>query len=436
MMRYVTFVVIGLFMMSASETDITSAPGSKPNNESGFETSVDEATRTQALQIFLSKGISSTRDYLKLQLATNNDLPHHDLLISDWLIQSGRMADAIQIIERLAADSPPRKDIHYTFARIALGQGRVFDAATHVEQIQKLPFEGKWSDKYRKQFTNSVRELQAKIAEKRGDWKTAFELYSSLIAANPGSLMIRLGLAKSAFHTNNLEIAQKNLRLLEQAQQPMVLGEVVIAKWFEESGDTKSTEDWFRKSLERGEPDAATREYAMWLLRTGRPAEISKLLEPLSIESRNRPEFILLVAQADQMNGEFSKTIPTLQELVNADDNPKAAKMHLAWALSDSDQSDERKMAIEVAKSLLEQVDATNPVAVATLAWAQYRAGELELAVETLNKFSSSNLDRDVAFFVARIQESRGDKELSQVLDDAIIKSKGEFYHTTRMPKK
>lgn len=434
-MRYVTFVVMGLLMMSASRADITSAPSSKSNSASSFETSVDEATRTQALQIFLSKGLSSTRDYLKQQLASNNDLPHHDLLISDWLIQSGRMADAVQIIERLAADSPPRKDIHYTFAWIALGQGRVFDAATHVEQIQKLPFEGKWSDKYRKQFTNSVRELQAMIAEKRGDWKTAFELYSSLIAANPGSIKIRFGLAKSAFHTNNLELAQKNLRLLEQAQQPMVLGEVVLAKWFEELGDTKSTEEWFRKSLERGELEAATREYAMWLLRTGRPAEISKLLEPLSIESKNRPEFILLVAQAEQMNGEFSKTIPTLRELLSADNNLKIARMHLAWALSDSDKPEEREMAIEVAKELLEQVDAANPVAIATLAWAQYKAGDLELAVETLSKVSSNNLDRDVAFFVARIQESRGDKELSQVFDAAIIKSRGEFYHKTRMPK-
>lgn len=435
-MRYVTFVVMGLLLMSASWADITSAPSSKPNNASGFETPVDEATRTQALQIFLSKGISNARDYLKQQLASNNDLPHHDLLISDWLIQSGRMADAVQIIERLAADSPPRKDIHYTFAWIALGQGRVFDAATHVEQIQKLPFESKWSDKYRKQFTNSVRELQAKIAEKRGDWKSAFELYSSLITANPGNIMIRFGLAKSAFHTNNLELAQKNLRLLEQSQQPMVLGEVVIAKWFEELGDDTLTEEWFRKSLERGEPEAATREYAMWLLRSGRPADISKLLEPLSNESKNRPEFILLVAQADQMNGEFSKTIPTLQELLTANNNFKVARMHLAWALSDSDKLDERRMAIEVAKELLEQVDAANPVAIATLAWAQYKAGDLQLAVETLSKVSSNNLDRDVAFFVARIQESRGDKELSQIFDTAIIKSRGEFYHKTRMSQK
>jgi tetratricopeptide (TPR) repeat protein len=435
-MRYITFVVLCLITMSASKADITSAPGSKPNNSSGFETSVDEATRVQALQIFVSKGISITREYLKQQLATNNDLPHHDLLISDWLIQSGRMGDAVQVLEQLAAESPPRKDIHYTFAWIALGQGRVFDAATHVEQIQKLPFESKWSDKYRKQFTTSVRELQAKIAEKRVDWKTAFDLYSSLIAAKPGSITIRLGLAKSAFHTNNLELAQKNLRLLEQAQQPMVLAEVVIAQWYDESGDTKSTEEWFRKSLERGDPESATREYAMWMLRAGRPTEVGKLIEQLSTESKNRPDFILLGAQANQMNGEFSKTIPILRELLSADDNQKAAKMHLAWALSDSDQIDERKQAINVARSLLEQVDTANPVAIATLAWAHYKAGELESAIETLSTFSSNNLDRDVAFFVARIQESRGDKELPQALDDAIAKSKGEFFHKTRMRQK
>lgn len=422
--------------MSASQADITSEPGNKPNKSSGFETSVDEATRAQALQIFVSKGISSTREYLRQQLVSNNDVPHHDLLIADWLIQSGRMGDAIQVLERLAADSPPRKDIHYTFAWIALGQGRVFDAATHVEQIQKLPFESKWSDKYRKQFTTSVRELQAKIADKRGDWKTAFELYSSIISANPGSITIRLGLAKSAFHTKNLEIAQKNLRLLEQAQQPFVLAEVVIAKWFDESGDTNSAEEWFRKSLERGDLESATRDYSGWLLRASRPTEVHKLIEQLSSESKIRPEFILLGAQADQMNGEFSKTIPILRELLSADDSLKTAKMHLAWALSDSDQTDERQQAIDVAKSLLEQVDAANPVAIATLAWAHYKAGDLDSAIETLSKFSSNNMDRDVAYFVARIQESRGDTELPRAFDEAIIKSKGAFFHKTRMGQK
>lgn len=434
-MRYATMVLLCLIMMSANGADITFGPGANQNATSGFETSVEEATRVQALQIYSTKGISGTREYLKQKLATNNDLPHHDLLISDWLIQSGRLADAVQILERLAADSPPRKDIHYTFAWIALGQGRVFDSATHIEQIQKLPFESKWSDGYRKQFTTSVRELQAKIAEKRGDWKTAFELFSSLMTAKPGSIGIRLGLAKSAFHTGNLELAQKNLRLLEQAQQPLVLAEIVIAKWFDEAGDIKATEEWFQKSLQRGDPDSATKEYAMWMLREGRPTEVGKLIAGLSIDSQNRPEFTLLKAQADQMTGDFSKTIPALRELVSADDNLKAAKMHLAWALSDSDQAEERKNAISIAKSLLEQVDAANPVAIATLAWAHHKAGEPESAVETLRKLRSNNLDRDVAFFVARIQESQGDKDLSQALYDAIVKSKGLFYHRKRMPK-
>jgi tetratricopeptide (TPR) repeat protein len=434
-MRYATIVVLCLSVTFANGADVTFGPDATQNTTSGFETSIDDATRSQTLQLFSSKGVAAAREYLKKQLATNNDLPHHDLLISDWLIQSGRLPEAVQILEQLAADSPPRKDIHYTFAWIALGQGRVFDAATHVEQIQKLPFENKWSDGYRKQFTTSVRELQAKIAERRGEWKTAFELFSSLIAVKPGSVSIRFGLAKSAFHTNNLELAQKNLRLLEQAQKPLVLAEVVIAKWYDEVGDIKATEEWFRKSLQRGDPEAATKEYAMWMLREGRPTEVGNLIAGLSIDSQNRPEFTLLNVKAVQMIGDFSKTIPVLRELINADDGEKTAKLHLVWALSDSDQVEERRNAVSVAKSLLEQVGAPNQVAIATLAWAYHKAGEQESAIETLRKLNSNNLDRDIAFFVACIQESQGEKDLSRALYDAIIKSKGEFYHTTRMPQ-
>ncbi|MFN7841538.1 MAG: tetratricopeptide repeat protein [Pirellula sp.] len=434
-MLYATIVVLCLSVTFANGADVTFGPGATQNTTSGFETSIDDATRSQTLQLFSSKGVAGAREYLKKQLATNNDLPHHDLLMSDWLIQSGRMPEAVQILEQLAADSPPRKDIHYTFAWIALGQGRVFDAATHVEQIQKLPFESKWSDGYRKQFTTSVRELQAKIAERRGEWKTAFELFSSLIATKPGSVSIRFGLAKSAFHTNNLDLAQKNLRLLEQAQKPLVLAEVVIAKWYDEVGDIKATEEWFRKSLQRGDPEAATKEYAMWMLREGRPTEVGNLIAGLSTDSQNRPDFKLLNVKAVQMIGDFSKTIPVLRELINADESQKAAKLHLVWALSDSDQVEERRNAISVAKSLLEQVDASNQVAIATLAWAYHKAGEQESAIDTLRNLNSNNLDRDIAFFVACIQESRGEKDLSRALYDAIIKSNGEFYHTTRMPQ-
>ncbi|MCU0713706.1 MAG: hypothetical protein MUC43_16730, partial [Pirellula sp.] len=324
-MRYATIVVLCLTMMSAHGADITFSPGSPQNSTAGFETSIDDTVKAECLKIFASRGTAGTRDYLSKQLAGNTDLPHHDLLVSDWLIQSGRMAEAIPVLERLAAESPPRKDIHYTFAWIALGHGRVFDAATHVEQIQKLPFEGKWSEGYRKQFTTSVRELQAKIAERRGEWKTALEIFSALIVIKPGSVSIRLGLAKSAFHTNNLELAQKNLRLLEQTQQPPVLAEIILARWFDEAGNRQATEEWFRKGLDRGDPEAATKEYVMWLLREGRPNEVGKLLERLPKDTQGRTEFVLLSAQAEQMMGQFAKTIPVLRGLISEEENDSEA---------------------------------------------------------------------------------------------------------------
>ncbi len=435
--RCATIAFLSLTMMSAARADITFSPSSTPNTASGFETSIDDATKSEALKIFSLKGIPGTREYLRTKLAGNTDLPHHDLLVCDWLIQSGKMPDAIPVLERLAAESPPRKDIHYSFAWIALGQGRVFDAATHVEQIQKLPFEGKWSEAYRKQFTTSVRELQAKIAERRGEWQTAFELFSALIAIKPGSISIRLGLAKSAFHTNNLELAQKNLRLLEQAQQPPVLAEIVLAQWFEEAGNLKATEEWFRKGLERGDPEPATKEFAYWLLREGRPNDVGEVLQKLPQAIQDRTDFVLLRIQSEQMSGQFSKTISVLKDLIDKEDGEyqKVAKLHLAWALSDSDSADEKAEAISIAKSLVEQVGPASPLAMATLAWAHHRNGEQDEAVQALGKIRSSNLERDVAFFVARIQEARGDKELAQAFYEAIEKSKGDFYHQTRMRK-
>ena len=434
-MRNAVFLAVFLFVVPAARADITTEQNTASNRSAGFETTIDDATKKQALQIFMSRGIDSTRDYLAKQLLGNSDLPHHDLLISDWLIQSGRLNDAIPILEQLASKSPPRKDIHYTFAWIALGQGRVFDAATHVEHIQKLPFESKWSEDYRKQFTTSVRELQANIAERRGEWKTAFELYSTLVEAKPGSLGIKRGLARSAFHVNNLELAQSNLRLLEQVQQPTLLAESVIAKWFEEAGNPTAAEEWFRKSLDRGDLESAAMEFGMWLLRTGRPGEINKLIERIPEESRSRPQFLLLNAQADQMKGEFSKTIPTLRRLVDEDENDRPAMLHLAWALSDSDNEADRRDAIGVAESLVKQINAPNLLATATLSWAQYRAGDEETAMETIRSLPSNNLSRDVAFFIANIHQSRGNKEFADSLLSAVAKSKGEFFHQCRMPK-
>jgi predicted Zn-dependent protease len=429
-MQWMLRLLASLVMVSPIQADLINE--SRPGPPA-LAQQVDEKLRNEAIQLIADSKLNEARALVEGLREKNKDLPHTDLVLAEWLVQVGRAPAAINLLEELAAKSPPRKDIHYSFARIAIAQGRVFDAATHLEKVDNIGFDPKWSPEYRAEFDRSVRETKGQIAERRGNWDEAYAIYSSLLEQKPGAVNLRFGLARTAFYAKKLDVAEQQFRLLEQAQTPPTIAELVIARLFDSIRDKENCEVWFKKGVSRSENAPVSAEYARWLIRNHRGEDALELTKPFESDGSKKWEFLFIKAQALQKIGKFEESEPVLKNLVEANPEFLGAALHLAWALSDSSDVMKRQSAKDLAANTMTRLQ-NAPIAIATLAWAQFRAGDEDEAWTTMSKCPANNLQQDIVYFLARMRESKGESANAKSLFDALRKAEGDFFHESRMP--
>ncbi|MCA9086556.1 MAG: hypothetical protein KDA81_21010, partial [Planctomycetaceae bacterium] len=204
--RILTAGVIGVIALMFSATvsgDIINLRGGTPGPDSN-KASVPHLQ--QAQKALLANQTDDCRKHIETARKQQADLLHSDVLMAQWLFEAGRASEGIQLLEQLALAEPDRIDLRLMFARLAVNQGRLFDAWTHVSAAEKCELPAAWSDKFRNQQRHDILTLKAHIASRRADWKIAKTLYTDLFAQH-NKPRDELELAKALFHLKDIEEA-------------------------------------------------------------------------------------------------------------------------------------------------------------------------------------------------------------------------------------
>lgn len=364
---------------------------------------------------------------------TYKDLPLTDLLIAGWLFELNQPIPANQLMQQVGFEHPARQDTCLQLARLAVTQGRLYEASLHAKMASEATPQPEWSDAYKSHMKGLLQEVLASIEERRGRWEEAKVRYTELLQSNPKSVVALQGLARAAFYLKDYAEAESKFRALEQLQPGIAPPtELAMAALFEAAQSISEAEEWLKKGIEKEQNDLIRREYARLLLRQNRAAEAKEVLTNSKPNDALKTEFVFHVAQSEQMLGNFSGSLPILEKLWEQNGSNLLISNHFVWALLESENEADRARGLELAEQNAQKF-AYSIEAIATLGWAYHKAGDSAKGEETFSRPTANrNLSRDAAYFLFKIKQSLGKSSEADSVRKGLESSKGEFYFATR----
>ena len=216
--------------------------------------------------------------------------------LADFYARHGRTAEALAVLEPLAAAGDLDLQPSLWLARLLLGTGRVEEGAALVEDINT-----RWPDAARGWY------LRGKLAEDRGDWPAAVAFHRQAVALAERDPELRVALVRALLVVHERELAVRDpdaaglaLRddLRTQATAALTLipdgdhqGQLVLGYAFRALGDLERAAQRFE--LAGGSPDlrrTALIQQSICLDEAGRPGRARMALETLHQEFPEDPE--------------------------------------------------------------------------------------------------------------------------------------------------
>jgi tetratricopeptide (TPR) repeat protein len=375
--------------------------------------------------------IPACRERLGTITAGSAVLPHPDIQLALWYFNAGRDRDAARTMEMLAETESNRADVRYLFAELARGEGRYFDAWTHLVAAGQVEARGRWSPQYVEHLATLLLETRARTADARSDWVRSGALFGQLNKTKRASVECDMGLGRAAFHLARVEEAEAHFRAAALRSEE-VIPELVLARLASSQGDLPGAEKWFRQGLE-GPPSERSEnvrlEYLRWLLRQNRAVDAQRAAEAHTPTEKQVRSFQYMLALAHRMQGALIAAESVLMPLHRKEEANFQVSNQLALVLVESLDKKKRERAFALASRNAKALPDARE-ALSTYGWIVHRAGDSAQAEQVFNRIlQGGEVSRDTAYYVSRVKAALGKSREATAYLEAARTSSGEFFN-------
>ena len=431
-------LVICLLGMMTLGVDADIIGGASSDRQPAGDSFQSESANTNLLliarQALHRNEFGNCRRILQQALTQDRNLAHPDVLIAQWLIESGQQDKAMVVMERLAVTDPERGDVRLLFAQIALQQGRLFDAWLHATAAEKAPFPEEWSDDFRTRFRRYTLRTKAVTATRRAETSVAKSLYQQLIQeyAQPDDYV---GLARIELALGNEEAAEKSVRIGCALPSVESIPELVMATIYDQAQKTQQCEQWYRRGLELS-PESANAvrlRFARWLIHNNRADNAKRVIEAAEAPAGRESEYDFVAGLAERMLGNTDAAGKIFNRLhVNAPGDQSMSNQ-LALVMIETEIEENRQIARKIAIANA-RFKPDSAGLLATLGWVQFRLGELEKAENSLNlAIRQGEQSRDTLYYMAQVKAALGKEQEAELLRKAYETNHGEFFNKRKL---
>ncbi len=331
-------------------------------------------------------------------------------------------------LEAAIGEDPEHPEVFVLFGNLALGEGRVTDAAVHFEKARGLSTGKRWTADQRTRFDRLCLEGHAIVAERRGDGKAARAALEDWLKLEPANAAARQRLGKALFHLKEHDAAYEQLEQAAKADAALEPAAITMAWLFTRSGNVKKAEEWIDFANKTGAESLPVQMgSAAWLLEQGRGdlaqshAELAAKLDPKSSAIKR------LLGLAARQRKDFGQAEQLFEGL--AHDAPADAwvRNQLALALVEQTDGTKRRRALELAELSVRQ-NSKAPDSLATLGTVYFRLNRLDDAEKLLAAvFQNGQSQSDDVLALARVEAVRGKKDLVVPLLKKALAATGLF---------
>jgi Tfp pilus assembly protein PilF len=358
-------------------------------------------------------------------------LPPAPVMLANMHFSEDQPVAGRRVLEQAAVDIADDPEPPLIFGDLALRERRLSDAQAQYLNGQQLLESFQGDETRKRQLRARTTMGLASVAEARGQFRLASELYSQVIAIEPqhGNAHFRLGNVLFALDRPQQALAEFEAagELNDAAPNP----QLALAQLYHQAGKRDLTETWFERAIAAAPKDAEPRTaMARWQLEVRGDLPAAELhaqdaarLDPESIE----PPLILgLVAMC---RGNHARAEEFFAAVLEKSPGHFTASNQMAVALVEQRDTDRHRQAWELAQ-VLAQTHPSHAEAAATLGWVAFQVGDLDEAEKQLRRaISAGSASRDTAYYYARLLFKLGELAKAKTFLQQALDGRGLFTH-------
>jgi tetratricopeptide (TPR) repeat protein len=349
------------------------------------------------------------------------------------MLRNGIRARAKNILERFSSVSGPRFDLFLAYAKLAIEEGRWFDAFVHAQLAANQPMPKSWDKAFQQTNRIELDKVRIRSVAARGNWAHVKELAGKYAVKKETDEAILELAAQAEFHLDNPKGAFEIYQAMAEAKVDWFDPFVALAKLYESSNNNERAEDFFKRAVKPKLVDGRTvLEYVRWLIWQNRPGDAELQLERLGSAAEYSRERDYLLALAARAQRDFQAARNLLAPLHESAPKAFAYANQLALVLIELPDEPEHLRALEIARANVE-ANPDNIEAWSTLGWIQLNLNQLEDAQASLARSTRlGQVSRDTAYYLSELRKRLGDAEAAKRLRSQAETAEGLFFYSGR----
>lgn len=324
-----------------------------PSVESEHPTPADdEVILHAAVDEFRRGNIDQCRSHLRRAVVANPYLPPADLILAELYLDVGQPRQTHKILEKFAAANAKHPQLHLTFGRLALAEGRLTEALMHYEKMDEAGAPSDWGDAQVKGLARAIFEGKVQVAEQRASWNLAQSLLSQWVKQHPDDPMLRSRWARALVLAGDVRKGLEQFNVIYQQNNFSNRPETAVAAVYAQEGRFSEANRWFARALQSFQEDP--RPHFAWSMALAfqdrwQEAEIhAAKAASLGVDSANLALLRGVIARA---LGKHVEAERYLSSILETSPEHREATYQLTMTLSAQPNETSRRRALTLARS-------------------------------------------------------------------------------------
>lgn len=394
----------------------------------------DQMQRLKTLAEFFLDSNSVQVTEMMDELANADDrLPPRDLLLAGLSYAINNSNQGKTLLERAAIQHPEHPSIALAFARLALVQGRLYDALVLAENARMLSQKALLDDETKQHYEIEATDSITIIELRRGNLQAASGWSQQWEILDPQSDKMLLASAEIQFLMEKSDQAIEYLNRRSSEKQLELPTPLVLANWFQAKGDYTNYGKWMQAAYEKHPDNSLTQlQYAVFLLRQEEFDQAKTVISQYETEHGESIQSMLVLGRIAFSEQDYPAAEKLFEQVFQRQPNNFEHSYLYALVLLESPDEEKRQQAIPLAQRSY-QLFSNNQLAIATLGWALLRTGSQEPGAQLLEQAAQAGeMLPDTAYFLAKLKESEGRKIQARIILDPFLQTPEIFLYRSR----
>lgn len=379
--------------------------------------SAQEKEVQDALEEFKKGNFDEAEKLLEAAVEKYPKLPPAQVIMATWFFAARQANAGRAYLERAVMEAPDDPQAYLVFGELALRERRVTDAGVLYEKGDEIlaTFDGDAERK--KGLEQNVQRGLALVAMAREQWDAAQQHLEKWLELSPGNGTALVNLGKVLFQKDLVDDALARFKAAVSENPKALTPEAQIAVLFEQKGDHQKSEEWMIKALTSDPKNPLTRRIAaQWALSLGRLAEARDQCDYAIKLDAGSLDAKLLRGVIALHEKDFVEAEKQFNAVVDEQPGSFAATNNLALALIEQDSVTKQRKAVDLAEDNVREYGRRSGAAdeaYSTYGWVLYKIGELDKAIQALNRSLqlNNNPSPDTLYYLSQAAYDKAEVE-------------------------